>query len=73
MQCKPLWFHPKPSTPSHTRSIESWWSFGGKELLANCLGDAVRKREFEVLGEELLDIWSLDVVGLLEFNNLENL
>jgi hypothetical protein len=33
----------------------------------------VRKREFEVLGEELLDIWSLDVVGLLEFNNLENL
>jgi hypothetical protein len=33
----------------------------------------MRKREFEVLGEELLDVWSLDVVGLLEFNNLENL
>jgi hypothetical protein len=33
----------------------------------------VRKREFEVLGEELLDIGSLDVVGLLEFNNLEDL
>jgi hypothetical protein len=33
----------------------------------------VRKREFEVLGEELLDVWALDVVGLLEFNNLEDL
>jgi hypothetical protein len=33
----------------------------------------VRKREFEVLGEELLDVWSLDIVGLLELNNLENL
>jgi hypothetical protein len=33
----------------------------------------VRKREFEVLGEELLDVGALDVVGLLEFNNLEDL
>jgi hypothetical protein len=33
----------------------------------------VRKREFEVLGEELLDIGALDVVGLLKFNNLEDL
>jgi hypothetical protein len=33
----------------------------------------MRKREFEVLGEELLDVWSLDVVGLLKLNNLENL
>jgi hypothetical protein len=68
-----MWFHPKPSTPSHNRSIESWWSLGGKELLASSLGDTVRKREFEALGEELLDVWSLDVVGLLELNNLENL
>ena len=33
----------------------------------------MRKREFEVLGEELLDVGALDVVGLLEFNNFENL
>lgn len=33
----------------------------------------MRKREFEVLGEELLDVGALDVVGLLEFNNLEDL
>ena len=33
----------------------------------------MRKREFEVLGKELLDVWALDVVGLLEFNNFENL
>jgi hypothetical protein len=33
----------------------------------------VRKGEFKVLGEELLDIWALDVVGLLELNDLEDL
>jgi hypothetical protein len=33
----------------------------------------VRKREFEVLGEELLDVWALDVLVLLEFDNLEDL
>jgi hypothetical protein len=33
----------------------------------------VRKREFESLGKELLDVWSLDVVALLKLNNLENL
>jgi hypothetical protein len=54
-------------------SVEGWWSLANEELGASCLGDAVRKREFEVLGEELLDIGALDVVGLLEFNNLEDL
>jgi Holliday junction resolvasome RuvABC ATP-dependent DNA helicase subunit len=33
----------------------------------------VRKREFKVLGEELLDVWALDVFGLLEFDDLEDL
>lgn len=33
----------------------------------------MRKGEFEVLGEELLDVWALDVVGLLELNNLQDL
>jgi len=33
----------------------------------------VRKGEFEVLGEELLDVWALYVIGLLELNNLEDL
>jgi hypothetical protein len=33
----------------------------------------VRKWELEVLGEELLDVWALDVLGLLELNNLEDL
>jgi hypothetical protein len=33
----------------------------------------MREREFEVLGKELLDVWALDVVGLLELNNLEDL
>jgi hypothetical protein len=33
----------------------------------------VRKRELEVLGKELLDVWSLDVLSLLELNDLEDL
>lgn len=33
----------------------------------------MRKREFEVLGKKLLDVWALDVVGLLKLNDLENL
>ncbi len=33
----------------------------------------MRKREFEVLCEELLDVGALDVIGLLEFDNLQDL
>jgi len=33
----------------------------------------VRQRESEVLGKELLDVRTLDVVGLLELNDTENL
>ena len=31
------------------------------------------QRELEVLGEELLDVWSAEVIGLLNLNNLEDL
>jgi hypothetical protein len=33
----------------------------------------VRKREFELLGEELLDVWALNVIILVEFDNLQDL
>ena len=33
----------------------------------------MRKREFEVLGEELLDVRALDIIGLLELDDLEDL
>jgi hypothetical protein len=33
----------------------------------------MRKRELEVFGEELLDVWALNVIGLLELDNLEDL
>ena len=41
--------------------------------LGGSLGYTVREREFEVLGEELLDVWALDIVGLLELDHFENL
>lgn len=46
---------------------------GSEDLLARLLVDAVGQRELEVLGEELLNVWSADVVGLLDLNDLENL
>jgi hypothetical protein len=33
----------------------------------------VRKRELEVLGEELLNVWALYIIGLLDFDDLEDL
>lgn len=33
----------------------------------------MRKREFEVLGKKLLDVGALDIVGLLELDDLEDL
>lgn len=46
---------------------------GSEDLLARLLVDAVGQRELEVLGEELLDVWSAEVIGLLNLNNLEDL
>ena len=37
------------------------------------LGDAVGERELEVLGDELADVGALDVLGLLELDNAEDL
>ena len=31
------------------------------------------EREFEVLGDQLLDIWSLDIIGACELDNLQDL
>ena len=77
MQCNTR-FRPKPNNlspnqPQPTHSVESRWSASGKDLLASSLGHAVRKGEFEVLGEELLDVWALDIIGLLELDDREDL
>ena len=33
----------------------------------------MREREFEVFGEKLLDIGALDIIGLLDLDNFEDL
>lgn len=45
----------------------------GKDFLAGGLGNAVRERESEVLGEELLNVWSLDISSLLDLLDFEDL
>lgn len=46
---------------------------GGEDLLGADLGDTVGQREGKVLGEQLLDVRALDIVGLLELDNAEDL
>lgn len=52
---------------------ESRRALGAEELLGVVLRDAVGEGELEVLDEELLDVRPLDVLGLLELDDAENL
>ena len=45
----------------------------GEDLPAGLLVDAMWQWELEVLDEELLHVWSADIGGLLDLNNLEDL
>jgi hypothetical protein len=60
---------PKPLT-SHL--CEGRWPRVGEDLLASRLGSAVRQRELEVLGEELLDVGAADVLGVVDLDDLED-
>lgn len=44
-----------------------------KEVLARGLGDTMRKWKFEVLSKELLNVWTSDICGLLNFDDLKDL
>lgn len=52
------------------RLVESSWSVELVQLLG--LLDSVWQWEFQVLGQVLLDVLSLDVFSLLQFNNLQD-
>lgn len=45
----------------------------GEEICGGSLCDTVRKGEFEVFGEELLDVGALDIIGFLDFHDFEDL
>ena len=44
-----------------------------EDLLGRCLGNTVGEREADALLEQLLEVRALDVGGLLNLNNLEDL
>ena len=48
-------------------------SMSGEQSLAGGLGHTVRKRKFEVLGEQLFDVRALDIIGLLKLDDFEDL
>lgn len=53
--------------------MEGAGPLGNKHLLCRALRHAVRQRELQVLGNELLDVRAADIGSLLEFDNLEDL
>jgi len=62
------------AAPNITNSLgESSRAPGAPEFLSAGLGHAVREREAEALGDQLLDVGALDVLGLLDLNDTENL
>lgn len=50
--------------------VEGVWSVCG-ECRAGLL-DTVREREFQLWCQELFDVWSADILGLLNLHNTEN-
>jgi hypothetical protein len=46
---------------------------GGEDLPAGSFGGAMREREFEILGDELLDIRTTNISRLLNLRNLQDL
>lgn len=50
--------------------VEGRW--GGVLVQLRGLGDSVRQWELQALGHELLDVLSLNIVGLLQLNNLQD-
>lgn len=63
----------QPQPRLRTLSSKSGWALRAEDLLVADLGDTVGERESEFLGDELLDVGALDVLGLLELDNLEDL
>lgn len=53
--------------------MEGAGPLGDKHLLCRALRHAVRQRELQVLGDKLLDVWTADIGGLLELDDLEDL
>ena len=67
----------KPSAPTNVASCRNLckrrWSVSSEDLLVRGFGDTMWEREFKVLSEELFDIRALDIIGLLDFDDSENL
>lgn len=53
--------------------MEGAGPLGAEHLACRALRHTVRQRERETLGHELLGVWALDVRGLLDLDNLEDL
>lgn len=65
----------KSSNPKENTAClcESRRTLVGKDLLAGLGGDTVREREFQALGEELLDVRAADALAVLDLDDAEDL
>lgn len=64
---------PEPSKTLTPILCECGRSGSTEDLLGADAGDTVREREAQALGGELADVGALDVLGLLELNDAEDL
>lgn len=63
-----------PPIPSQTTcSVERRRPLRSKHLLVRLWGVAVRQRELEVLGEQLLDVRATHIIRLLDLDHLQDL
>lgn len=53
--------------------MEGAGPLGNKHLLCRALRHAVRQRELQVLGDELLDVRATDIGSLLKLDNFKDL
>lgn len=64
---------PTPTTTMKTHLSKRGRARRAEDLLGGDLGDTVGEGEGEVLGDQLLEVGALDVLGLLDLDNTEDL
>jgi hypothetical protein len=53
--------------------VEGARPLGREDLGSDALGHAMWEGKLQILSEKLLEVWTPDVGGLLDFDNLEDL
>jgi hypothetical protein len=64
---------PSPAHPIPCYNLPSTGPLSRENLLSNALGNTMRQRKFQVLGEQLSNIRTLDILGFGNFDHTDDL